>query len=212
MRCCSVLICLVVSLPTVVSLFGFTFIFLNGPPTPVGDAGGVLIGAVSILIVVLSALGLLPIDMNIALKTLLDINRKKRDVFLDVFTLLFQNSTLNQVPDVDLAPCIRFFICDLEDVIRAIHKFPHKWPNDIDEEDDEGNTEEELAPEPEVPLSELHVETVRTLFQGEDPTEELFESRRGLPATETLSGPVCTEAYRICQGRYAKDFHFSSSS
>ncbi|XP_064107546.1 uncharacterized protein LOC135216304 [Macrobrachium nipponense] len=205
---CSVLIYLVVSLPTVFSGVSFTFVIFNNHAVNVGETGAVVIAIGSILLAIISWLDLFPINMNTALKNLLDINRKKRDVLLDAFTLLSQNSTLNQVPDVDLALCMRFFTCDLERVARAIDNFPHKWPNAIGDEDDERNTEEELASEPELPLSELHMETVRTLFQGEDPPWELFESGRGLPSIETLSGPVCTEAYRLCPGRAS--YHIQS--
>ncbi|XP_064107890.1 uncharacterized protein LOC135216450 [Macrobrachium nipponense] len=192
-----------VVLPMVSSFITYTLVTLEANAMPLDETGGLIILLAFLKLLLISTTGVFPIDMNSFFSDLMERQRKKRDVIMDGSTSSNRNATLYQVPDVDLMPCTRRFLCELETVAKTSDKYLPKRANAIDDGEDNWNPEEDVAPEQVDPLSELQIEAARALFRDEDPTGELSErSKKGLAVIEGLTGSVCEEAYRLCPGRF----------
>lgn len=68
---------------------------------------------------------------------------------------------LLQVPEVVRMPCIRRLLCHMEMAARTSENYLPKEPAVIEGR----NLEEEVAPEPADPITELQIEAVRALFK-----------------------------------------------
>ncbi|XP_045595779.2 uncharacterized protein [Procambarus clarkii] len=194
MRQCIWVFLVGVVVPLVTSLVTYTFVSMGSEALAVDEIGALIIMVTIIKLVLLSTQGIFPIDMNEVLHQI--IQRGKRSTNEDG---TFNNSSLYQVPAVDEMPCIRRFLCEVEVATRTSDNYLPKEPEAVNDR----ILEEEVAPEEVDPISEMQVEAVRALYREEDPTGELSErGRRALQVVESMTGPACEMAYKLCPGRF----------
>lgn len=184
-----------VVLPLVSSFITYTFISMGNNALEVDETGALLIILTLIKLMLISTQGVFPINMNELFTNLMSRGKRSANSIVE-----FDNSTLYQVPEVDLMPCTRRFLCEMEMAAKTSDNYlPSKGPAVTGDR----NLEEEVAPEEVDPLTELHIEAIRALYREEDPTGELSpRGQRALEVMEGLTGPVCEKAYRLCPGRY----------
>ncbi|XP_071526764.1 uncharacterized protein [Panulirus ornatus] len=182
-----------VVVPLATSLVTYTFVSMGSNALALDETGALIVILTLIKLVLLSTQGIFPINMNNVFSSII---RGKRSTN---YIGAFDNSTLYQVPDVDLMPCIRRFLCELEVAARTSDNYLPKEPEAVNDR----NLDEEVAPEEVDPISEMQAEAIRALYREEDPTGALSErGRRALAVVEALTGPACEVAYRLCPGRY----------
>lgn len=87
------------------------------------------------------------------------------DIFCDELISTFH---LVQIPPVTQFPCLRRLICEVESAARSSDSYNKKFPEELNGR----NPEEEVSPEQEDPLTEVHIEAVKALYRYE--TEEIW--------------------------------------
>ncbi|XP_064107026.1 uncharacterized protein LOC135216018 [Macrobrachium nipponense] len=164
----------------------------------VDETGALLIILALIKLMLISTQGVFPIDMNTFFKDLW--SRQKRELEPHPNAIaLYDNKTLYQHPEVELMPCTRRFLCEMENAAKTSDKYLPRGP-DVSYDT---NPDEEVAPEEVDPLSEMHIEAVRALFREDDSPGDLSpRCQKALSIVDGLTGPVCEKAYRLCPGRY----------
>ncbi|XP_068203856.1 uncharacterized protein [Palaemon carinicauda] len=193
-------------LPMVSSFITYTFISMGNDELRVDDMGALLITIALIKLMLISTQGVFPIDMNSLFKRIW--GREERSVEnLGNSLIVYNNDTLYQHPEVELMPCTRRFLCEMETAAKTSDKYMPKGP----EVSYDTNPDEEVAPEEVDPLTELHIEAIRALFREEEQTTDLSpRGQKALEVMEGLTGPVCEKAYRLCPGRYTPSLLYRS--
>ncbi|ROT67896.1 hypothetical protein C7M84_013989 [Penaeus vannamei] len=184
-----------VVLPIVTSLVTYTLVTLESDPLNLDETGALILTIALIKIIILGGTGVFPIDINKLFDNI--VTRGKRSTISS--GVIYDNNTLYQVPEVVRMPCIRRLLCHMEMAARTSENYLPKEPAVIEGR----NLEEEVAPEPADPITELQIEAVRALFKEEDPTGELSpRGNRALRVIEGLTGEACEAAYNLCPGRF----------
>ncbi|KAG7173648.1 hypothetical protein Hamer_G025029 [Homarus americanus] len=179
-----------VLLPLATSLVTYTFISMGSNALAVDETGALIIILTLIKLVLLSTQGIFPININKVFNNIIERGKRSPGSSSRNTNIIgsFDNSTLYQVPEVDVMPCIRRFLCELEVAARTSDNYLPKEPEVVMDR----NLEEEVAPEEVDPISEM-----------QDPMGDLSpRGLRALAVMEGLTGPSCELAYRLCPGRY----------
>ncbi|XP_050706827.1 uncharacterized protein LOC126992210 [Eriocheir sinensis] len=184
-----------VMLPLTSALVTYFFLTMLNEPITVDDTGGLIIMLVIAKLLLLSAQGIFPIDLNNVFYGL--VYRFPRDAD--------NRNSFYQVPEVEGLPCTRRLLCELETAARTSDIYLPRAPKEHEGRD----PSEEEAPQEVDPITEIQIEAVRALYREDDPTGELSErGRRAVKVVEELTGAACETAYRLCPGRFTAPMYY----